>query len=247
MKIFEKRLETNARTCIYVAGIKIFTYKAKDIVQADAISYIKSTQESYRLIEASIKNKVSNGRTVNITFMVNSPSMFPGKPLFASLLKNNSFYVNLLVIPDLRYGLEHANENQKRTIEALKEFSDRIKVAPVEEKEDDTNICELADILFLPTPYDISHNKYNLKSLIKLNILPAMINYGFFRSIYDRDFLISRPMYSLYWKVFLETNYNVNEFKRFSLINGTNTKLVGYCKMDGYKQKRKKKQKEKPF
>ena len=236
MKIYEKRSKTNAKTSVYFFGIKIFSYKTKNVVNPETLQYIKDCQEKYQTIEQGIRSVAMSGSVVNIAFVVITPSMFPGRPLLKALANNQRFRVNVIVIPDLRYGLENARKIQHEAVEAVAKLGYSPTVAPIDLQDDDVDLRLLADVLFLPMPYDVSHEKYNLKNIINLGILPAMINYGFFRSIYDREFLIARPMYSFYWKVYVETEYNLREFKNHSLISGCNTVLVGYCKMDEYQE-----------
>ena len=69
--------------------------------------------------------------------------------------------------------------------------------------------------------------------MINSGILPAIVNYGYFRSKFDRK-LISSSSYSMYWKIFVENSYNLQEYKDFQIINGENCVLTGYCKMDLY-------------
>ena len=83
----------------------------------------------------------------------------------------------------------------------------------------------------MSSPYDVSYSLYNPYYAVQENILSIHINYGFFRSIYDR-FIYALDNYNSFWKVFLETEYNMAEYKKYGRCNGINAVLTGYAKMD---------------
>ena len=112
--------------------------------------------------------------------------MFAAKPLFEKMLNNSKFKVSLILLPDFRFGEDNARKNFLKIKEELSEYSDITYYVPFEEEKDNINLKEIADIAVFSIPYDICREKYNLENIISLNILPALVNYGFFRSKYDR-------------------------------------------------------------
>ena len=72
------------------------------------------------------------------------------------------------------------------------------------EKEDTLDLKSKADIVFLPFCYDVSHPKYNLLNIIHSGILPALVNYATYNTIYDRNNLIASSQYALFWKIFVD-------------------------------------------
>ena len=124
--------------------------------------------------------------------------MFPAKSLMENMIKSNIFKVSIIIIPDLRFGTNEAMQIQNQTILELQKYKDITIIAPIIEKEDNIILKNYADIVVPSLPYDISHKKYDLLSIIKNDILPIIINYGFFRSLYDRNNLISKPQYIVY-------------------------------------------------
>ena len=163
--------------------------------------------------------------------------MFPAKPLMKQMLKDPFFDVSIIIIPDLRFNIQRAIQIQNQTLSELSEYKDIITIAPISENKDNIRLKDYADIIVPSLPYNMSHQKYKLARLIKKDILPIIVNYGFFRSKYDRENLISDPKYSSYWKVFVETKYNLEEFQNYSIIKGKNAVLTGYAKMDDYQEK----------
>lgn len=237
-KIFHKEKKANGRRSIYFFGIKIFSYKSKKKNAYSCLSQedIEAIQAKYKIIESKLKNKVKDGQKINVAFLVGLPSMFPAKTIMLEMFKDKDFNVTLIVIPDFRFGMEHCHENLKKSYQEYSEiFNGNILLSSADPEKDTINLKEIADIVFLPVPYDISHPKYNLSNIIKSEILPAFINYSNYNAKYDRNQLIASPVFSLFWKVFVDTKDNLEEFQNYSLIKGKNAVLTGYCKMDEFK------------
>ena len=223
-KIWRKiSTRSGARVRYYFFGIKIASFKRK-------INFIKIYRR-FRKVERKIKNKAK----INVAFLVTLPSMFPARPVMERMIKSAKYNVSIMLIPDFRFGIERAKEIQEKGYKELNDFQEHIRIVPIS-RVGFYNIERYADIVFPSTPYDISHPEFDLLNIAESGILPAMVNYGFFRSYYDRK-LISDRRYALYWKVFAETKYNEEEYKRHSVLKGENVVLTGYCKMDGYKNR----------
>ena len=196
---------------------------------------VKKTQANHLNALQAVRRKIENHGKVNVCFTVAMASMFPAKPLFEKLVSDDLFNPFILVIPDLRFGKDKIAEGQLRChAEMLKSFNEEyIKLVSLE--NDSFDILKEVDIVVPSVPYDVSIDKYNIKNFHKNKKLSILINYGFFRSVVDRR-VYAYPSYSTYWKVFLETEYNLAECRKYSLSKGQNAVLSGYCKMDTYKE-----------
>lgn len=204
---------------------------------------VKHQIKKYKYIERKLRKKAKKEK-INITFMVTLASMFPAKPLADYLLtyQKENYNVRFLVVPDFRFGHRVVKKIQDECYaELIKHYEKECVIkTPIDIKEDKVKLIDFTDIMFFSVPYNASHPKYNLMNIIDSGILPAMVNYGFFRSLYDRN-LIASQEYSLYWKVFIETQYNMHEFLKHQILKGRNCVLTGYCKMDNYKNQEQKK------
>ncbi len=201
---------------------------------------IRRAHKLYARVEKQLRNKVRRGEKIKVAFMVSLSTMFPARPLFEYLYENRIFDLTLLVVPDYRFDahdqLENARKNMQKTIDEFSEYKSVMVVSPLERETDTINLKDLADIIFPSVPYDVSHFKYKLTNLAYQGVLPAIVNYGFYRSYYDREYLIASHRSSMYWRIFAETHYNFSEYENFQWIKGRNVVLTGYCKMDAYTQ-----------
>ena len=175
-------------------------------------------------------------KEINIVFLVNMASMFAAESLMNEMKQNKKYNVSLYIIPDVRFTREENYRIYEGTYKELKEKYDFAEKAVIIDYEKDEikeykNIVKQADIVCYPSPYDVSYSLYNPYYAVQENILSIHINYGFFRSIYDR-FIYALDNYNSFWKVFLETEYNMEEYKKYGRCNGINAVLTGYAKMD---------------
>ena len=175
-------------------------------------------------------------KEINIVFLVNMASMFAAESLMNEMRQNKKYNVSLYIIPDVRFTREENYRIYEGTYKELKEKYDFAKKAVIIDYEKDEiieykNVVKHADIVCYPSPYDVSYSLYNPYYAVQENILSIHINYGFFRSIYDR-FIYALDNYNSFWKVFLETEYNMEEYKQYGRCNGINAVLTGYAKMD---------------
>ncbi len=194
----------------------------------------RSLYLQYRDALQKARDRVQKGEKVRVQYLVNMPSMFPAKRLMELMLQDDTFEVELYVIPDVRFGDEEMLRILKDTYAELVAQYPFVKYAV---DFDETGITEYhhvsegADLVCYPSPYDVSYSPYNPYYAVRKGILSFHINYGFFRSKYDR--LIYRmDNYSNFWKVFLETDINLQEYKAYGNCLGYNAEVVGYAKMD---------------
>ena len=228
MKFFKIRKKNNGRIQLFLFGIKIFTLKVKNVKDYSSQDFV-NLQRQY----ASIEKKLSGQQRLKVAFLVGLPSMFPAKPIMDRMLKDPYFDVTLVIIPDFRFGEKFCRDTLVRCYEEFKgQYAEHIVVSPYE--DDKTNLKKIADVVFLPVPYAVSHEKFFIRNIIKQGILPAYVNYSFYNAVFDRIRLISSQEFGLFWKIFVDAAANMPEFAKYSLVQGKNAILTGYCKMDDY-------------
>ena len=208
-----------------ILGIKLSFYEIN----------IKNIQKQYENIEKILAGE-RKIRKLNVTFAISMTSMFPAKPLLDYWLKTGEYNVKILILPDFRFENENVQKIQDKCYEELKTYYDKsilIKV-PINKNDDNINYKEFTDIMFLSLPYNFSHEKYYIENICTSGILPAIVNYSFFMSKFGIS-LIKSKTYSMFWKIFVETKYNLLEYKKYAKLKDKNCVLTGYCKIDSYK------------
>ncbi|MBQ8887729.1 MAG: hypothetical protein IJY61_08520 [Candidatus Gastranaerophilales bacterium] len=227
-----KKSWDKSHTEIRFCGLKL---KMKKKPKTYTMKDFEKIHSGYEKLVQTIKEK--KDEKIKVAFLVPLASMFSAKALFERMLKNDNFEVSLVVIPDMRFP-QKTQENLDKTGQELIQYKNIMNIVPITEKADRLVLKDIADIVVCSLPYDVSHEQYKLENIIKNGMLPVLVNYGFYRSKYDRD-LIGNDRCSLYWKVFTETELNQEEYNNFQKIKGENTFLSGYSKMDSYKNYKK--------
>lgn len=230
-KLFSVRLTNDhSHKIVNILGMQFLLKRPKQELQQECLK----VQDRFKQVVNALKTK----NAINITFMVVRSAWFSSRPFLDYLLTQASsrYKAKVLIIPDFRFGVENARNVQQKCYEELTHQygSDLVVLAPVSSQEDNIDIKSFTDIMFCHLPYNgISHPKYCIENLIKLNILPVLVNYGYIRSKYDR-IAISTPIASKYWKIFVENQQNLLEYHKHQLIEGANCVVTGYLKMDHY-------------
>ena len=215
-------------------------YKKKKVAREVYIPSKYNIYTNYNKKLAEIQEKYINGEKINIAFLVNMTSMFPAEKLMLLMKDDNIYNVKLYVIPDIRFGNKEMYRIYNETFNELTSKYNYVEhsVEFDSEKEEIIeykNIIKDADIVCYPSPYDVSYSLYNPYYAVQENILSIHINYGFFRSKYDR-IIYNMDNYSNFWKVFLETDINYNEYKKYGQCEAKNSAVLGYAKMDRLKK-----------
>ena len=185
---------------------------------------------------AASRDKAARGERVRAVFFVASAAMFPARPLFDAMRRDPRFDARLAVVPDLR-GIAGGDPvpAMGRCRAALAEAYPAEAFLPVARGADGAWPDVLsdfgADLVCHPSPYELSDFKYNPRWCVGRPFLPIHVNYGYYRSVYDRHVMASRN-YALFWKAFFECDATLAEYREHSVLRGTNAEVVGYVPMD---------------
>lgn len=207
----------------YLFGVKLFSIKLK-------VNYNK-LHKKYEKYAEILKNK-SRKEKINLTFMIESNSMFPSKPLLDYVLKHFSDKYNckILLTPCLAYdeiSIKNIIDN------AYDELSNEYGNEMVLKGDKNTNPREFTDIMICSQPYDTSYSQFDLYNLYRKGIIPVYINYGYFVTKHSLK-VYNQHEYNLFYKIFTEDEFTHKCAEENMLSLKDNLFLSGYCKMDGY-------------
>ena len=207
--------------------------KLQQIKTLNEKDYIKNIHEKYKQKVSELKNKVKYKKKINMYFLCYNTSMFAAKALFNETLNNHQkiFNPKIIVIPDLRAASSSNAEAEYKAL--IQEYGQKYVINPLG-KDGCADISKDADICVFSTPYNLSHFYYNFNYLAEKGVLPIIINYGYYRSVYDRS-VVALNAYNIAWLVSVETKYNMHELKKYSDYQAKNGILTGYTKMDDLK------------
>lgn len=195
-------------------------------------SRIRHAERLVATVDA-LRARIARKKKIAALFLASDPSMFPAAPLCRRMMADPDFTVKIVVFPDFRWP--DAIERMVRCRNGLsEEFPQETVFCP---KPGPLNVWPDvigdfgADIVCYSTPYDISAFTYNPHWAVGRDFLPIHVNYGFYRSVYDRN-IMSRQNYAYFWKAFFECDATAKEYAEHSILKGANAEVVGYVKMD---------------
>ena len=94
------------------------------------------------------------------------------------------------------------------------------------------------DIFCTASPYDAMTYKYYRLEYLYRYCLSIFFNYAFSALSFVHN-VVRTPFMNKVWKVFLDTNENMDDVKNIQQISGMNAVVSGYIKMDGMKNVKK--------
>jgi hypothetical protein len=195
-------------------------------------------QASFGKKIAKIRARIDNGLPVRTTFLVSSASMFPSRPLFEVMLDDPIFEPRIVVVPG------DTSQNIEELSRELKILEEELPSAGIifswtgDEIIPWRDISTDSDLVIYNSPYANSHFFYNSRFSYGRDFLPVHVNYGYYRSIYDRH-VMGMDTFAYFWKAFFENEDTLEEYSQYSVLKGSNGVLTGYCKMDSLSKKRK--------
>ena len=177
--------------------------------------------------------RLRDGKPLRAVFLVSNASMFPALPLFSAMLRDSAFSPRVLVVPDLRWWGASPLPAMERCLSSLAPLvPERLLVAAAPLRDGSwPDLLDDADIVCYQSPYELSDWHYNPRFSARRRFLPIMVNYGFYRSLYDR-FVMRLPSYAYMWMALFECSETLREYSENSIVHGANGELVGYVKMD---------------
>lgn len=217
---------------------ELVPFIVRDDEPRDAGRDIRITLEEHRASfpekVAKLRKKMESGSPLNALFFVTSVSMFSARPILLNMMKDKAFAPRIVVIPDFRRGddTEDAMEACREELLLAGYPEEIVTMAEHDDLDRWNDVCEDADLVFYSLPYyQVSSFRYSPFYSVGRDFLPLMVNYGFYRSLYDRK-VLALDAYAYMWKAFFECEETADEYRKCSPIAGENTDLVGYVKMD---------------
>ena len=236
---------------IAVAGTKAkISYNAKKAISAcivpakavkykfdhvKAIKWYNSVQASYSAKIENIKKIYEKNGKLKVAFLLIFDSVFPGEPVFERMLEDSTFDPYIIVMPDVdkQREREYLIKTYEKTLKTMKErYGERV-IEGYNSKEDEYyNLGEKYQIVFFANPYKhLAHPYHEVEYFLNKNVLPLYICYGYAAVKYARG-LLDLDFYNLVWKVFLESEANYEDYKKYQPVKGKNAYVSGYIKMD---------------
>lgn len=193
---------------------------------------IKTTQNHYKEVIENLKKR--KNRPLRFAAFVVFDSTFGADTLIKLIQNDSSMDFKIVIIPDTSRGKTHMlNQYNSTKNFFINKYGNENVVDGYDIENDIFNdVSDSFDIIYFANPYDsMVHNFHGIEYNASKNTLPVYIPYAFQPDKYCRS-IISQKNMALCWKIFSDTEYSMNEYKKYSLNHGKNVILSGYTKMD---------------
>lgn len=201
----------------------------KDYEKKTEINYLHNIK--YPLIIKKLKEKVKKNKKIRVAFFVLIASTFTGQPLFEKMIEDNVFDPFIVIVPEtLREDVFSLSDQDYHFLS--KKYKNRVLKGYKKEIKQFFDYSKMFNIIFFPRPYEnLTHRFFEIKYLVKKNILTAYLDYAFSVTKYSKE-IFKSDFYKYLWRFFLQTHLHYKEYKSVSYLKGKNAVVSGYCKLD---------------
>lgn len=187
--------------------------------------------------ENHVKEKSRKGEVIQVAFLTYSAAQWPAKSLYSDLKKDSRFHPYVILSPLVDRDEESMKKTYYESLEWFQESGYEVKEGlgnPIPSFE---QLGGVPDILVHLSPWYTSLPREQQFLQLPWQCLHAYIPYGMntvdnvdhsfsLNGVYDSDFV------NLMWRVFEDTEININEYKKYETLRGENLVQSGYLKMD---------------
>jgi len=204
---------------------------AKKLVNENAKFY--KVQRHYAEVERNLRKKFKKTGKLKVAFLVVFNSVFPTRPIFERMLKDNVFDPTVIVVPNVSRTMKYQVDTCLEAYDALSaQYPGRVILGYDFKTDTYLDLKEDYNILFFCNPYKhLVHPKHHIENFIDKNVLTVYSSYGF-AALKFWDEVIATDFYNYLWKAYVETQSNLKHLESVQKIKGVNGFVTGYIKVD---------------
>lgn len=190
-------------------------------------------QKHYEEVLVNKRKKAMDGNKLRVAFTVILDSTFPSLRIYKEMRKDDRFDPVIIVVPDVQRGIDYQIETYNHTLSNLQaEFGNDVIGGYDVVADQYLELGEDYDLVFFSNPYiKMAHVFHHVNYFLDKDVLTFYVNYGFFTLKFGRE-IVKQDFYNYVWKVFIDSNENLQDLKKVEAIHGKNGVVSGYIKMD---------------
>lgn len=195
----------------------------KRLEKLSQMSRIKNAQKQNQRIVSSLKN--DNPATIKVAFLVLNASVWKYDSLFNKMLSDNFFDPVIFICPHKDLS-EEERINEVNFIKSQFEQLDYPVLAPYDNKNELIDIKKVFNphIVFFTNPHELSYNIYSIENFS--DVLTAYAPYSIMAT--KKPYLqYDQLFHNLLWRMYNETPIHHKMSKKYSRVNGLNSRVAG--------------------
>ena len=191
-----------------------------------------------------IKQKKERGEQIQVAFQTYSAAQWPAEQVYRKLEVVPELDVRVVVSPLVDRDEESSVNSYKQTLEWFKSgnynISEGLNLSSYE-ISGWSNLGGYPDVLYQLSSWFLELPKVQQFTQLPLRTLIAYIPYSMYLANNSDGSYALRGVYNkesvnMMWRVYCDSNYNLERYKQYGLLQGKNVRYSGYAKMDYFYQ-----------
>ncbi|MCR5620493.1 MAG: hypothetical protein K6G18_01430 [Treponema sp.] len=195
---------------------------------------IYETHDHYRHVHQGILDRLKHGEKLRFASYVVYDTTFAMHGIMELMLNEPEKYdIKFVICPDIYRDKDFSQYKKTRDFFASRYGEKKILDGYDMKSGEFLDYSDKFDMVYMANPYAVLVNRiHGIYYLSRQNILPIFINYGYLGAKWSFGHLIEQPEFSLFYKVFVETEITKTEISMHSIVGGWNLVLSGHPRTD---------------
>ena len=184
--------------------------------------------------------KAAKGEAINIAFQSYSAAQWPAEDVYRRFEKETNVNVKIVVSPLVDRNIESALDSYKNTLNWFANNGYNVQGGlnlDSLEKLGWDKLGGYPDVLYQLSSWFSNLPASQWFTKLPLRCLIAYIPYGIYMAnnadgSYAIEAIYNKEINNLMWRVYCDSKYNLEGYKKYQLLAGKNVRYSGYAKMD---------------
>jgi|APSaa5957512535_1039671.scaffolds.fasta_scaffold28264_2 hypothetical protein len=222
------------RQLLKTSFYKIKVYIKTHIIQPLDVHII---QPRYLKIINEKRNILLANKKIRVAFFVTQKQLWCAQSVYDNFLANDNFKPTIVVFPNGEDKINNAIITTQDNYSFFKKKNMNVMYGFDIKNQSFLSVDAInADVIFYDQPHPWLPKKLLFFETSKKSLL-CYIPYGYkVANAYEAHF--NMPLQNSCWNVFVESSWHQQQFKKYAIMQGRNTIVSGYPKLDAYNNKK---------
>ena len=212
----------------------------KDSLDGGEDLFIQLYRKAIDSAKNYIRKKASSGQSIKVVFQSYSAAEWPAEEVYKRYQQTKGIETLVFVSPLMGRGKETAINSYSQTYDYFVQTGHRVyggldvETCKIKSWDD---FGEAPDVLYQLSTWFTSLPEAQWFSRLPMRCLMAYIPYSLYLAnnadgSYAVNSVYNKEIINLMWRVYCDTRFNLEGYKKYQLLKGENVRFSGYTKMD---------------
>lgn len=239
------RLEDGVNNGVYTYANLIALFLATSKLDNGAKLYSYCYEAAIKCGESNVRNKILRNEKIKVVFLPISAAEWPAEYIYRAMENNEIFEPVVVPVPLIGRSRDERNKVYNQTYSYFEDNNYNLKKVYNPDTEEITGwdtVGGFPDIVIHVTPWYLNMAKEYQITNLPLSVLNISIAYGFnvatsVKGDYEEECVYNKEFFNLMWRVYTETEKDIDGYRRYELLAAENVRMSGYIKMDYFYNK----------